>query len=290
MRRIVCVALAFGTILAGSANAEDDATTATEPQAGSDIPIIADVPPAESLNWTVLTRDIEAQPPTPRRTRSGTSSADASPTPTWKRVDHRDGSAAVTVNRKLYTNWDGKLGADFKLAKPSTVPTGSVDPVTLLPGTSPGASTGTAWVSAPAPALDLPLGWDKAAVEARVDPANDQGKVGLSLSKSVQLSQQLALSLQGGISAQESLRTLSGPTAAAPLPSYTVDRFVRLTVPRTGTSIAVGRTSSASDDRSLHRLSAEQKLFGDVNIAGSLSETTTGSFNQSIVARFRRTW
>jgi len=38
--------------------------------------------------------------------------------------------------------------------------------------------------------------WDKTAVEARVDPAQEQSKLGTSISKSVPLSEQYALTLQ----------------------------------------------------------------------------------------------
>ena len=280
--------LACGAILAGPANAEDEAPMATDAQAGSDTPVADDFSSVENLDWTVLTRGMEPQPRSVRHARSG-GSVSSKPAE-WKHTVHPDGSAAVTMKRRLYDNWDAKVGADFSLAKPSTVPTGSVDPMPLLPGNAPGTSAGAAWVSAPAPALDLPLGWDKAAVEARVDPANDRGKVGVSLSKSVTLNPKLALSLQGGISAQESLRGLSDPGAPAALRTQTIERFVRLSVPRTGTTVAVGSTHSTLDDRALRRLSAEQKLFGGVNIAGSINETMTGSYDHSIVARFRRTW
>jgi hypothetical protein len=244
-------------------------------------------PSPESLDWTGLMQPAESEWIAPRRSQLQRPVSVA--VPGWSRTENRDGSVAVTVNHTLNEDWNSRIGADFSLAAPTT-PTGAINPTRLLSGAAPEFSTGTAWLSATAPALDLPLTWDKASIEARIDPAHDQGKIGAVLSKSVPLSSELMLSLQGMMSAQEPLTALVDSAAAATSRSYTFDRVVRLTIPHSGTSFAVGNSRSVLDDRSLQRISAEQKLFGHVDITGSLNETATGTFDKSIVAKFSRIW
>jgi hypothetical protein len=66
----------------------------------------------------------------------------------------------------------------------------------LANGGSLPQSSGTAWAGITAPGAG-PV-WDTTAVEARVDPTQDQTKLGTSLSKSLPLNQQYSLSLQNG--------------------------------------------------------------------------------------------
>ena len=60
----------------------------------------------------------------------------------------------------------------------------------------PPQSSGTAWAAITAPGVGSI--WDKTAVEARVDPSQDQSKLGTSLSKSLPLGEQYSLTLQNG--------------------------------------------------------------------------------------------
>src|SRR4029078_10177077 len=64
------------------------------------------------------------------------------------------------------------------------------------PDAAPVQSSGSAWAAITAPGVGTL--WDKTAVEARIDPAQEQSKLGTSISKSVPLSEQYALTLQGG--------------------------------------------------------------------------------------------
>ena len=60
----------------------------------------------------------------------------------------------------------------------------------------PSQSSGTAWAAITAPGVGSI--WDKTAIEARVDPAQEQSKLGTSLSKSLPLGEQYSLTLQNG--------------------------------------------------------------------------------------------
>src|SRR3979490_3104934 len=60
----------------------------------------------------------------------------------------------------------------------------------------PSQSTGTAWAAITAPGLGSI--WDKTAVEARVDPSQEQSKPGPAPSQSPPLSEEYSLALQNG--------------------------------------------------------------------------------------------
>src|SRR5229473_3344670 len=65
----------------------------------------------------------------------------------------------------------------------------------------PSQSSGTAWATITAPGVASI--WDKTAVEARVDPSQEQSKLGTSLSKSLPLNEQYSLTLQNGYNVVE---------------------------------------------------------------------------------------
>jgi hypothetical protein len=150
-------------------------------------------------------------------------------------------------------------------------------------------STGTAWAAATAPGVGSI--WDKTAIEARVDPAQEQSKLGTSLSKSVPLSEQYSLTLQNGynVTQQGTIAPVPG-IAARPARNYQTEQSARLSVADTGTSFIAGQTLSTTDDKWLRKVGAEQKLFDGVSISASVGETSQGTTNKSLTAGFKRSW
>ena len=214
------------------------------------------------------------------------------PATTWDRTENRDGSAAVTVKHSLTSGWESKIGADLNLA-PARPMFGPVDPASLLPGaTGNDPSAGAAWATLAAP-THAPVGLDGTALGARLESSQSQHKVGVSASKSLSLGERMSLTLQGGYAATD-----VSAIAPAPLPPsgaystrvYTTEEVAKLTILPTRTTIAAGRTLSSSDDRWLNNVSAEQQLFKDVTIAGSISESVGGPPTTSITAKFLRRW
>jgi len=59
-------------------------------------------------------------------------------------------------------------------------------------------SSGAAWAAMTAPGVGSI--WDRTAIEARVDPSQEQSRLGTSLSKSVTLDERTSLTLQNGSS------------------------------------------------------------------------------------------
>ena len=206
----------------------------------------------------------------------------------WSSHDNANGSAALTVKQSVSPLWDTRIGADMTVVHPSSPLTAS-DLVTDKLGIDgvPSQSSGTAWAAATAPGLGSI--WDKTAIEARVDPAQDQTKFGTSLSKSVPLDGgQYAVTLQNGYNVvqQSTLPGIGGHFGR----SYGTDQSARLNITDTGTSLTAGQSLSSADDKWLRKVGAEQKLFDGLSIAGSISETALGPLNASLRAAFKRTW
>ena len=156
------------------------------------------------------------------------------------------------------------------------------------PDGPPSQSSGTAWAAVTAPGVGSI--WDKTAIEARVDPAQEQGKLGTSLSKSVPLSEQYSLTLQNGYNViQQGFVPVPG-IIGHPVRSYETDQLAKLSITETGTSFIAGQTLSTADDKWLRKVGAEQKLFDGVTVSGSVGETASGAANKSISAGFRRSW
>jgi hypothetical protein len=208
----------------------------------------------------------------------------------WSSHDNTDGSAALTVKRSVSPLWDTRIGADMTVVRQPSPLTAS-DLVTDKLGIDghPSQSSGTAWAAATAPGLGSI--WDKTAIEARIDPAQDRTRFGTSLSKSLPLDGgQYALTLQNGYNVVEQ-SPLPIPGIAGHFGrSYGTDQSARLNIADTGTSLIAGQSLSSADDKWLRTVGAEQKLFDGVSIAGSISETALGPLNTSLTAAFKRTW
>ena len=138
-----------------------------------------------------------------------------------------------------------------------------------------------------APGLDTALSWDKAAIETRLDPSQEQGKLGTTLSRSVPVSDDVALTLQNGVSVTRTLPSAGQP----PSHSWASSQAVRFNILPTDTTVSLGADISSADEKWLRTLSAEQKLFGGpVSVTGSVSETPAGESAKSLKGTFKRTW
>src|SRR5262245_1777830 len=187
------------------------------------------------------------------------------------------------ADRASALDWNGKAGIDY--SKPS-IPAVTFQPDQLLAGAVPDQSTGVGWAAITAPGLETPLGWDKAAIDTRVDPSHEQGKLGTTLSRSVPVGDDVSLTLQNGVSMTRSL-----PNATGPVHSWATSQALRFNFLPTDTSVSFGGDISSTDDKWLRTLSAEQKLFGGpFSVTGSVSETATGDLSKSLKAGFKRTW
>lgn len=203
------------------------------------------------------------------------------------RTDKPDGSSAISVGRKLPTDWDTKVGVDFGLAAPLS-PT--LTPEAYLDGVKRDRSSGVGWASVMVPAA--PLGWDKAGIEARIDPNQDQGKLTTTLSRP--LGENVRVTVKSGAAVTEPLTrplTPTNPGATAPVQSLATENVLSLDLLDSATTLAAGAKLSTTDDKWLRTLSAEQKLFGGpVSVTGAISERADGLLDRSVKAGFKHAW
>src|ERR1700730_14812892 len=146
------------------------------------------------LDWSQLNVDastLSTNPASKRTTPKPGTAAEMS----WSSNSKPNGAAGVSVKQPLSPFWDARIGADMTVARQPTTMSELLSDRVANGGNTP-QSSGTAWAAVTAPGAGSI--WDKTAIEARVDPLQEQSKLGTSLSKSVPLSEQYSLTLQNG--------------------------------------------------------------------------------------------
>ena len=195
----------------------------------------------------------------------------------------------MSVKQSLTPFWDTRIGADMTVARQGTLTASEAAVGKLANGGSPPQSSGTAWAAITAPGVGSI--WDKTAVEARVDPSQEQSKLGTSLSKSLPLNEQYSLTLQNGYNLiQQGIVPVPG-IVSHPARNYETDQSAKLSLIDTGTSFIAGQSLSTNDDKWLRKVGAEQKLFDGVTISGlDRRNARTGATNKSFSAGFKHSW
>jgi hypothetical protein len=205
----------------------------------------------------------------------------------WSANDKPNGASSVAVKQSISPFWDTRIGADMTVTRQPTTMSELVAEKAENGGAIP-QSSGTAWAAVTAPGAGSL--WDKTSIEARVDPADEQSKLGTSISKAVPLNEQYSLTLQNGYNmTQQGVVPLPG-VIAHPARSYETDQTAKLNIQDTGTSITAGQTLSSSDDRWLRKFGAEQKMLDGVSVSGAIAETSQGATSKSITAGFKHSW
>src|SRR5262249_45400425 len=264
--------------------AEEEAAPAPEKK---DEDLLKDVD-IDKLDWSQLNIDasmLNLPSVKARAAAKGALSDDAS----WSSSARGNGASSISVKQSISPFWDTRIGADMTVVNPAPGTTsGDLLRQKISPNAPPENSSGSAWAAISAPGVG-PI-WDKTAVEARVDPAAEQGKLGTVITKSVPLSDGYSLTLQNGYNLiQQGFVPVPG-VPAHPSRNTETDQSARLSIGDTGTSFTAGRTLSASDDKWLGKVGAEQKLFDGVTVSGSIGETASGATSKSISAGFKRSW
>jgi hypothetical protein len=210
--------------------------------------------------------------------------------------ENPDGTRKVTVKQPLAAaEWEANVGADLN---PAPAPPTSFEPGKPFPATVDNAGSGAAWASVGIP--------DIAAVDARVNPANDQGQVGAALK--LPLGEKLSVTVQDRYSVTEIYNAPAAapappsnlPPAAAPTPSEPVvmgpaqvignDRSVKLNIQPTGTTLGAGFTSASNDPVTHNTLSAEQKIYGPLHVTTAVTDLGQTTSSKSISAGFKVNW
>jgi hypothetical protein len=273
---------------AKDADAKDpDAKDADTKEAeAKDADIIKDIDPSK-LDWSQLAVDASTLNDGPAaKARAGGSGGNGDSL-IWSGNNRADG-AAVSVKQAVSPFLDTRIGADMNVVRQQPKTSSELLAEKLANGGAAPQSSGTAWAAITAPGAG-PL-WDKTAVEARVDPGQDQTRLGTSLSKTVPLADQYSLSLQHGYNVtQQGMVAVPGSGARATRSSET-DQSAKLSVFDTGTSVSVSQTMTSSDEKWLRKVGAEQKVWDGLSVSGAIGETGHGATSKSISAGFKRSW
>jgi hypothetical protein len=259
-----------------NANPDESKSDSTK----SDDTDIADL----ELDWSQLDVDASTLMTTSPASKARVTSRNAATGEvTWSSKDTPNGSA-VSVKQPVSPFWDTRIGADMTIVRPPATLSELLAEKATNGGNEP-QSSGTAWAAVTAPGVASI--WDKTTVEARVDPSQDQGKLGTSLSKSLKLGEQYSLTLQNGYNMIQGLAPAPGTVGHT---TYATEQSAKLGISDTGTSFSAGQTLSSGEDKWLRKIGAEQKIVGGFNISGSVAETALGPSNKSITAGFKQSW
>src|SRR5215471_12187169 len=203
-----------------------------------------------------------------------------------KRTDKPDGSSTIVVKQPLPSEWDNSVGADLRPT--NTNASSAFDHP--LPSTRENFSGGTAWAT---------LGVQNiGSVDARVDPSNEQGKIGTTLKQSIPLGSRFAVTLQDTYSVTGTLgQPLPGPDMPlmAPPPSaapmspqvFGNERAVKFNILPTGTTLGAGLSTVSNDPVTHNTFSAEQKLYGPLQVTTAVTDFGQATSNKSITAGFK---
>lgn len=207
-----------------------------------------------------------------------------------KRTEKLDGSSTVVVKQPLQTEWDNSVGGDLGPANSGA----SAAYDHPLPTTRDSSGASSAWASLGVPHVG--------SVDARVDPSNEQGKVGGTLKQSIPFGGRFAVTLQDTYSVTETaaqpssgpndLPMLTLPPAANPMSPqvYGNEKVVKFNVLPTGTTLGAGVTTASNDPVSHNTLSAEQKLYGPLQVTTAVTDFGQSTSNKSITAGFKLHW
>lgn len=289
---LLAAAFIFGSMLTVSAQIipptaaapDDEATEAAEAPDVNDPDVLKGID-VDKLDWSQLAVDagtgIDPMAAKKRAKAAAKEGLD------WSSNPNANGSSAVTVKQSVFSFWDTRIGADMTVTSEPRTMSELLAQKAANGGSLP-QSSGSAWAAATAPGAGSI--WDKTAVEARVDPGAEHSKIGAALIKSVPLSSDTSLTLQNGYSVNQQGTTAVPGIGGHVTRNYETNQSAKVTLTDTGTSIVAGQTLSTTDDKWLRKVGAEQKLFDNVTVSGSVGETSQGAINKSVTAGFKKSW
>ncbi len=270
-----------------------ESTDRSQPQEAADPPAVDNqtAPASEraevsnpDIDWALLEVDASTLMTTaPGKVHPQSRAAAGSGAMSWSSQQKEYGSA-VSVKQPISPVLDLQVGADMTVVRQPQTLAELLAEKAGNGGNEP-QSSGAAWASASAGGVASI--WDKTTLEARIDPSQDQGKLGTSLSKSLALGEQYSLTLQNGYNMIQGFGPVPG---AAGRTSYETEQSAKFGVADTGTTFSAGRSLSTLDDQWLGRIGAEQKIVGGFNVSASIAETPLGIANKSVTAGFKKSW
>src|SRR6266700_6349322 len=239
----VMLTAAFVTTFAGPSTAqtkpaEDEAQAAEADDAGGDQAKDADIMKdvdVSTLDWSQLNVDAATLAERPGSKPRAAKPSQPGNDMAWSANDKANGASAVSVKQSVSPFLDTRIGADMTVVRRQPATMSELLSNKVANGGSAPQSSGTAWAAVTAPGAGAL--WDKTAVEARVDPGQEQSKLGTSLSKSLPLGEQYSLTLKNDYNlVQQGIVPVPG-IVSRPARSYETDQSAKLSVTDTGTSL-----------------------------------------------------
>jgi hypothetical protein len=204
------------------------------------------------------------------------------------RTEKFDGSTTVVVKQPVQTEWSNSIGADLAPTMPTAYP------LPLPTERNNGMPAGAAWASVGVPNL--------ASVDARVDPTNEQGKVGTTIKHSIPFGGRFAVTVQGSYSVTEMLgqpssglgdlplMTVPSPGAPASQQVFGNEKAVKFNILPTGTTLGAGFTNASNDPVTHNTFSADQKLYGPLHVTTAVTDVGQTTSSKSVTAGFKLNW
>jgi hypothetical protein len=199
------------------------------------------------------------------------------------------GAGTMTLYRPLDGDWDAKVGADLTPAQAQP------DGYKPLPVIGANQDSGAAWASVGMPNV--------ATVDARLDPTSDQSKLGTTFKHSIPVGEKFSLTLQNSYSVTQSIGVPATTPSAIPLmaaPAGTAatatpqiwgnQKAVKFDVLSTGTTFGAGVTTASNDPNAHNTFSAEQTLYGPLQLTTAVTDFGQSTASESITARFKLNW
>jgi hypothetical protein len=195
----------------------------------------------------------------------------------WDKTENRDGSASYSVTKPLAAPWDSNVGANLS----TTAPPPDSNLPRVMPGTTTGTASGSAWANVAVPYV--------ATVEVRAEPANGYDKFGTKIERSIPVGKSFSVTAQSTLGVTE-MRSPTVPNSDAAARLFSTDNSLQLNVLATGTKFAAGTSTVTGDPFTHKRLSAELRVYGPLNVTGSISDPGQSSSNMSLTAGMNVTW
>ena len=204
------------------------------------------------------------------------------------RTQKVDGSTTVVVKQPLQTEWSNSVGADLAPSRPTAYP------LSLPTERANDLPAGAAWASVGVPNL--------ASLDARVDPTNEQGKVGTTLKHSIPFWSRFAVTVQDTYSVTEMLgqpssspgdlplMALPPPGAAAAQQVFGNEKAVKFNILPIGTTLGAGLATASNDPVTHNTFSADQKLYGPLHVTTAVTDVGQTTSNKSVTAGFKLNW
>ena len=206
------------------------------------------------------------------------------------RTQKPDGSTSIEARQPLQSDWSNSVGADLVATKPSPLH------LPLPTEQNDGLPAGAAWASIGLRNL--------ASVDARIDPANERGKVGTTIKHTMPFGSRFAVTVQDTYSVTETLGQQPAPgpgglplmslPAAGGTPAtsqvFGNEKAVKFNILPTGTTLGAGLATTSNDPVTHNTFSAQQKLYGPLNVTTSVSDVGQPTTNKKVTAGFKLNW